>query len=103
MKTGNKKVLLIHSPQFYHMINLRLIGLSLTSLGAMFGVHWTSVRHHTRFFQIPRPEEVYNLESIIAQVIPSVPKITYKLVNGERINLGKSYKEYLAENRYPHS
>lgn len=97
MLKGNKKILIAHSPQFYQMLNLRLIGLSLTSLAGIYGVDWTTIRHHTQHFNIPKPAEVYNLEGIIAQAIPKAPKLTYKIVNGERINLGKSYREYLAQ------
>lgn len=95
MKLGNKKTLVLHSPQFDQMVNLRLAGLSLISLAAIYGVDWTSVRHHVKYNKIPKPKEVYSLERIIAQAIPQAPKLTYKIVNGERINLGKSYKEYL--------
>lgn len=93
MKYGNHKVL-NHKPTLYRMVNLRLNGLSMVSLGSLFGVDWTTIRHHCQIYKIPKPEQSYNIQAIIAQLIPKAPKVTYKIVNGEKINLGRSYKDY---------
>lgn len=101
MKTGNHKVL--HDKMaLQQMLNLRLLGLSLTSLAALYGVDWTSIRHHTRSYKLPKPKAPINLLAIIGQALPKPKPLTYKLVNGQRINLGKSYKDYVAANSYPH-
>lgn len=77
------------------MLNLRIIGLSQASLGALFGVDKTSIRHHLTKYHLPKPEQVYSLERIISDCLPKPVAATYKVVNGERINLGRDYKDYL--------
>ncbi len=101
MIKGTHKVL-HNKAKLYQMLNLRLMGFSLTSLAAIYGVDWTSIRHHTRYYQIPRPINTINLFAIVSQAIPKQEPLTYKIVNGERINLGKSYKDYL-QAQYPHN
>lgn len=93
MKLNGHKIL-NNKPKLYLMVNLRLIGLNQGSLGALFGVDKTSIRHHLRKYQVPKPEHVYNLERIISEALPEPVPVTYKIVNGERINLGRSYKDY---------
>ncbi len=95
MKKGNKKIFL-NKPRLYQMLNLRRNGLALTSLAVIYNCDRTSVAYHCKEYQIaPIDEEVYDLERIISQILPKAPQPTFKIVNGERINLGKTYKEYL--------
>lgn len=96
MLKGNKKVFL-SKPLLYTLINLRRVGYSFQSLSILFKVDITSVRHQIHKYQIPAPEEVYTIERFISQAL--APKTEhgakYTWIDGELINLGRSYKDYL--------
>lgn len=82
--------------KLYQMLNLRRAGISLTTLGLIFGVDRKSIEYHCNKYKIrPMGVDVYTIERIVHKVLPPIPQQTYRIVNGERINIGKSYAEYL--------
>lgn len=107
MRQGDKK-LFKDKVKLYQLINLRLNGMALSSLALMFSCDRDSVtKQIVKYGVIPSHiyglenldiPEIFTIERIITQVIP-VNFANYKVVNGERINLGKSYKEYVAESK----
>jgi len=113
MKTGQKTI--FNNPAtLLQMIALRRAGYATTTLAIMFGVDRSSIEYHCQRFSLKPDRQIYSLERIIADVLialnpPADPR--FKIVNGERINLGKTYAEYMAESlarglpegRYPHS
>ena len=114
MKQGNKK-LFLNKIILTQMLNLRLNGLALSSLAWIYNCDRDSISkqcakygiepdHIYHKFAAPAPHQVFLLERIVSQILPKDGG-NYKIVNGERINLGKSYKEYLAESKtqYPPS
>lgn len=98
MVKGNTK-LFLDKPKLYQMVNLRINGLSYVSLAEIFGCDWTSIKYLCHLYYIKPQTQVFGISNIITQIIPKPEALTYKIVNGEKINLGKSYKEYV---RYPH-
>src|SRR5260221_11247967 len=94
MRQGDKKTF-IQKNKLYAMLNLRLNGLAMSSLALLFGVDRSSIAYQCEKYQIgPQDDSIYTIERIISQIIPK-QNIQYKIVNGEKINLGKSYKDYL--------
>lgn len=108
MKQGDKK-LFLDRDKLTQMINLRRNGLTVTTLAIMFGCDYSSIRAQCdKYGIVPRVDVIYGIERIIAQIIPHyIQSKTFKVVNGEKINLGKSYAEYvtesLAKSKYPYS
>jgi len=98
MRKGDKKTFL-NKPLLYEAINLRRVGYTLSILAHIFKVDKSSLRYWFKKYQIKPYEDVYGLERIAKQIIPPVPRETYKIVNNEKINLGKSYQEYQQDNR----
>lgn len=93
MRINDKKVFL-DKEKLYQMINLRLNGIAVSSLALFFNVDRSSISYQCDKYLIEPNDEVYTLERIISKVLPK-PDLTFKVINGERINLGRSYKEYL--------
>lgn len=79
----------------FHLINFRLAGYGEDTLATMFGCDRTALIYQFKKYNIPKPKEVYVLERIISQLLPKPEPEKWKIVNGARINLGKSYRDYL--------
>lgn len=96
MRKNDKKIFL-DKPTLYRMLNLRKTGLTVTTLAFMFNCDYSSIRAQCDKYGIVPHDEIYGIERIIAQIIPLYLQETrYKVVNGEKINLGRSYAEYMA-------
>lgn len=94
MRKNDKKVFL-NKEKLTEMLNLRINGYAIRSLATKYGVDTSSIRYQCDKYLInPMDEEVYDVGRIVSQVLPQ-PRQTYKIVSGEKINLGKSYTEYL--------
>lgn len=93
MRKNDRKIFL-NKPLLYEMLNLRLSGWALTSLAFYYGCDFTSIKYQCIKYQVEPIEDVYTIERMIRQIIPKSLPLSYKIVNGEKINLGKSYKEY---------
>ena len=112
MQLGNKKIFR-DKKLLTQMLNLRLNGLALSSLAWLFACDRDSITKQCQKYGI-EPHHVYSrvmldeegevimVERIVSAVLPK-DNLTYKIVNGERINLGKSYAEYVraAGGQYP--
>ena len=96
MLKGNTK-LFLDKQKLYQMLNLRRNGLTITTLAIMFDCDHTSIQAQCDKYGIHPIDEVYGIERIIAQVIPFYQsQLRFRLVCGEKINIGRSYKEYLS-------
>lgn len=114
MRQHFKKVF-ANKENLYSMINLRRNGWGVTSLAVIFGCDWTSVRDQCQKYGILPLNGVYTIERIESKVLPTITAFQEMLKaeikkevaerkilvtpSGERINMGKSYKEYF-EKRY---
>lgn len=97
MKTGNKKRFLDKN-RLEDMFKLRRRGLSVYSLASIFSCDVSTIRYHLRKYCIDHPDEIYPIQRLVAKGLPAqIDDDKYKIVNGERINKGKTYKEYLAD------
>jgi len=81
------------------MLYLRYQGLALTTLAAFFGCDISSIRFQCDKFHVKPHGDVYTFERIINQILPNIKPASYKLINGEKINIGKSYEEYIKEGK----
>lgn len=79
------------------MLDLRLGGYSISALATLFKCDKSSIRYQCDKYNVEPPyKEVYAVERIASQVTSSAIG-NWKIINGERVNMGKSYKEYLQE------
>lgn len=99
MRKNDTKIFL-DKQKLTQMLNMRRSGYALTSLAIIFGVDRTSIAYQCDKYLIKPLEETYTLERIIEDVLEQVYKPEpekFKVIDGHRINLGKTYAEYLAE------
>jgi len=99
MKKGQKTTF-SNKNTLEEMVQLRRHGVAISSLAIIYGVDNSTIRWHLRRYYITNPNEVYSIERIVAKLLPSNSQPQWKVINGERINLGKSYKEYLGLSPY---
>jgi hypothetical protein len=78
------------------LINLRIIGFSTETLACLFNVERTDLTYHFKKYKIEQPEVVYNIQRIVKEIIPKEEN-KWRIENGKRINLGKSYDDYLKD------
>lgn len=98
MIKGGKKTFLDKS-KLYTLVNLRLNGFSVYFLADMFSVDRSAIEYQLDKYRIQKPEQIYNIPSIISRAIVAtspIPLPRFELVDGESICVGRSYKEYLA-------
>lgn len=102
MVHGNKKIFLDRD-KLTQMLNLRINGFATTSLSVIFGVNRSSIENQCDKYWVKPLDEVITIERIVSNVLPPPKKSHWIVVDGERINQGKSYREYLEESRkYAH-
>lgn len=90
------------------ILELRRHGFSLDFLADLYDCDRTSLRYQCRKYQIfphktvfvrnDKSPEIFNPKRIISQIIMEIsPKqnSSWILINGEKINTGKSYADYL--------
>lgn len=79
------------------MVNLRRNGISFVTLSHHFNCHFTSIIDQCRKYHIvPLTDQVFGIETIVSQLLPKQnPEDRWRVIEGERINRGKSYAEYL--------
>jgi len=87
--------------RLYGLVELRRAGWSISTLSILFNCDRTSIRLQCdKYGIIPWSRENYPIKNIIIPIIrPLADKNEDKwvLIDGERINQGKSYKDYLRE------
>ena len=91
----NDKKLFLNKESLYTMINLRINGFAISSLALLFNCDPSSIRNQCDRYEIVPLDDIYTIERIIHKTFPKPSESRWKIVDGERINLGKSYKEYL--------
>lgn len=91
----NDKKLFLNKAKLGEMLYLRFTGFSLISLAALYNCDVMSIFHQCNKFHIEPLTEVYAIDRIIRHVLPPPPPPKWKIINGEKINLGRNYKEYL--------
>lgn len=87
------------------LVNLRIAGFSLVSLSCLHdvGVHYTDLIYQFRKYNIKmenarnyKNREIYDIPRIINHLMPPSDDGLWAVIDGERINRGRSYSEYLA-------
>ena len=89
-----------------NILNLRLAGWTLISIANLYQCDRQSVRYHCRKYQIfptktkftRNSREVFNPQRIVNHIlIDIIPRKTsnWVVIDGERINNGRSYADYL--------
>lgn len=102
MEKGNKKIFL-DKQKLYTMVNLRQVGLATTSLSVIYGVNRSSIENQCDKYDIHPVGETFTIERIVGEVLPQPKESSWMVIDGEKINQGKTYKEYLEESRkYAH-
>lgn len=100
MRKNDKKIFL-NKRILVEMLEKRASGWSISALSMHYHCDKSSIRYQIHKYSVnPLDKEIYAIDRIIMQTFPKIVG-NWKEVNGERINLGKSYKEYLAESKYP--
>lgn len=72
------------------MLNLRRNGWSQNALSSFFGVDKDTIQYHCRKYGI-----VFIGCSIGIPPVKEIEDIHWKYIDGEKVNKGKSYKEYI--------
>lgn len=95
------------------ILSLRKAGLSLDFIAELYNCDRTSLRYQCRKFQVfpvktifirnDKSTEIFNPKRIAHQILMEIapPVVSnWTMVEGERINTGKSYADYLALSPY---
>lgn len=90
------------------ILQLRRVGFSLDFLADLYDVDRTSLRYQCRKYQVfptktiwvrnDKSPEIFNPRRIMSDIIIQISPIqesNWMIVNGEKINTGKSYADYL--------
>ncbi len=79
------------------MLSLRGQGWSYDALGFLFGCDPTAIIYQCQRYGIDPEEDIIGLQEVIKQLVDEADKWYY--VDGQKINKGKSYKDYLRSPR----
>lgn len=79
------------------MLNLRNAGWAESSLTYFFNCSKSSISERLDKHGVPKPAIVYTVESIVSKVLPQ-KDTRWRMMGGEKTNIGKSYKDYLMPN-----
>lgn len=83
------------------MVNLRLSGWSLASLEVIHNCDKSSIKNQLEKYGVRPQVPIFSLVQIITPILMkefSKPPI-WKVIDGERIRIGKSYDDYLLEQK----
>lgn len=83
------------------MLSLRTSGWSFTSIAALFACDRKSVEKQCKKYGAKPNNEVYTIERINKSAIKPLLEDKWIERNGERINKGMNYADYLKK-QYPH-
>jgi len=95
MRLHDKK-LFTDKEMLLQMLNLRVEGYSVSALSTLYNCDKKAIRYQCKKYNVHSDDEIYSVERITFQTIPRVSGY-WKEVNGELVNTGKSYKEYLQD------
>lgn len=100
----------VNKDKLLEMLSLRKAGWTFVSLAELYNCDRTSLRYQCRKYQVfpqktkfnfnPHLLEVFDPKRIITQIIVEIhppEKSDWIEINGEKINKGKSYSEYLCK------
>jgi hypothetical protein len=95
MKQGNVKVFARDKQKLYQAVNMRINGISLTSIAMFFNCDRGSIKHQLDKYEIePKTDSIYTVERIIIKSLPKPDESRWIFKNGEKINTGRMYKDY---------
>lgn len=95
----------------FEILNLRLAGWTFVAISELYNCDRTSLRYQCRKYQIFPLKKIYIKNSnevfdpkrissfILSQIYPQ-PVSHWTIIEGEKINVGKSYAEYVAFSPY---
>lgn len=102
MPQGGKKTFL-NKQKLYNMIQLRRSGLSYYSLGLFFNCSRKAVEAQCKKYGVEIYLHPIRIERIVLHIVNpnngKKQKQSFRIEAGEKINIGKSYKEYLKEDK----
>lgn len=102
MRLHDRKIFL-NKQKLWEMLNLRMNGYAISTLAIIYHCDMKAIRYQCDKYKITPPDnELYAVERIVSKTI-SKSIGNWKFINGERINIGKSYKEYLEEAKRKYS
>jgi hypothetical protein len=93
MNYGGDK-LFLRKEKLYLLVNLRRTGHTYKSIALFFNCDYSSVKFQCRKYHIEPLDEVYGVQAIL-ESIPLPRQHEVREIDGERINVGRSYKDYL--------
>jgi hypothetical protein len=91
----NDKAIFNNRLELTKMLNLRINGYSIDSLSALFSCDPSSIRYHCNKYHIVPEYEVMGIYRILSNSFP-VPDPLWIYKNGEKINTGRNYKDYVS-------
>ena len=96
MRQGDSKIFEMNKENLYRALNLRRIGWSFSSIATHYGCDRTTVENQcAKYGIVPGDVDVvYSIETIIRDTMPEPPGSQWVVIGGERINRGRSYKDY---------
>ncbi len=100
MQKGNTK-LFINKAKLYEMVNLRICGWAQTSLAMRYSCDRDTIQQQCRKFDIDNEEhDIFNIERIIASVIPKKEEDRFIDFGVIKICKGRDYIDYF-KRAYP--
>ena len=91
------KKLFIDKEKLYFAIHLRRTGWATSSIALICGCFRSSIDPQMQKYGIRPDGKVFTIERIIPDIISKVERKTqWAYIDGERVCLGKSYKDYLS-------
>lgn len=102
MFKNGKKTTFKDKNKLNKLINLRIFGFSEVSLALLteFNVDRTALIYHFKKYGIGRPQDTYDIPRMVSKMIPPSFKDVWVEIDGERVNTGRTYKEYLSHRNY---
>ncbi len=94
MRKGDSK-LFRNKQVLCDMLTLRTYNWSFTSLALLFGCDRTSIEDQCKKYGAIPGGEVYTIERIVRDVIKPMTDTIWEVRNGELVNKGRSYADYL--------
>lgn len=96
----NDKAIFKDKDKLTIMLNLRLNGYTVDSLALLYKCDKKAIKYQCRKYDIAPVGQVCGIEKLIHLILPKVvepifrPPSHWMVIDGERINMGRPYKEY---------
>jgi hypothetical protein len=82
------------------MLALRHFGWSVYSLSRLYSCDRKSIEGWCNHYHL-NPIVVFTIERIALHTLPKPEEEHWKILDGEKVAIGKTYDEYLKSNGYP--